>query len=49
MPGYYGAEENDGVHVGDDLDASDAALRRMKERVASKAGSAAIRLEAQRG
>jgi HTH-type transcriptional regulator/antitoxin MqsA len=33
LPGYYPAGEGEGVHVGDDMAAADAALRALKERV----------------
>ncbi|GLR68683.1 DNA-binding protein [Acidocella aquatica] len=33
LPGYYPDGEGDGVHVGNDMAAADAALRTMKERV----------------
>ena len=33
LPGYYPAGEGDGVHIGDDMAAADAALRTLKERV----------------
>ena len=33
LPGYYPDGEGDGVHVGDDMAAADAALRALKERV----------------
>ena len=33
LPGYYPADGDDGVHVGDDMEASDAALRALKEEV----------------
>jgi len=33
LPGYYPDEGDEGVHVGDDMAASDAALRALKEEV----------------
>jgi HTH-type transcriptional regulator/antitoxin MqsA len=33
LPGYYPDGEGDGVHVGDDMGAADAALRALKERI----------------
>jgi HTH-type transcriptional regulator/antitoxin MqsA len=33
LPGYYPSGEGDGVLVGDDMAAADAALRRLKEKV----------------
>ena len=33
LPGYYPEAEGDGVHIGDDMAAADAALRSLKERV----------------
>jgi len=33
LPGYYPASEADGVHVGDDMAAVDAALRILKEKI----------------
>jgi HTH-type transcriptional regulator / antitoxin MqsA len=33
MPGYYSEDGTDGVHIGEDMAPSDAALRKMKEEV----------------
>ncbi|MDG4882366.1 type II toxin-antitoxin system MqsA family antitoxin [Mesorhizobium sp. WSM4884] len=33
LPGYYPASKGEGVHVGDDMAAVDAALRVLKERI----------------
>jgi len=33
LPGYYPKTGNDGVHVGDDMEVTDAALRALKEDV----------------
>lgn len=33
LPGYYPENGDDGVHVGDDMEATDAALRALKEEV----------------
>lgn len=33
LPGYYGGPEDDGVLVGDDMNAADEALRSLKERI----------------
>lgn len=33
LPGYYPASSDDGVHVGDDMDVTDIALRALKEEV----------------
>ncbi|GGG16655.1 MULTISPECIES: type II toxin-antitoxin system MqsA family antitoxin [Rhizobium] len=33
LPGYYRAKEDDGVHVGDDMNVTDIALRALKEDV----------------
>lgn len=33
LPGYYPANGDDGVHVGDDMDVTDIALRALKEEV----------------
>ncbi|MEI9406050.1 type II toxin-antitoxin system MqsA family antitoxin [Mesorhizobium argentiipisi] len=33
LPGYYPASDGDGVHVGDDMAAVDAALRILKEKI----------------
>lgn len=33
LPGYYPIRSNDGIHVGDDMAVTDAALRALKEEV----------------
>lgn len=33
LPGYYGSDEEDGIHVGDDMAVVDNALRSLKERI----------------
>ncbi|WP_333824647.1 XRE family transcriptional regulator [Pinisolibacter sp.] len=33
MAGYYPEEGDDGIHVGDDMAVTDAALRQLKEEV----------------
>lgn len=33
LPGYYPTGSNDGIHVGDDMAVTDAALRALKEEV----------------
>lgn len=33
LPGYYGADDEDGVLVGDDMQLADEALRMLKERI----------------
>lgn len=33
LPGYYPAGEGESVHVGDDMEATDEALRLIKERL----------------
>ncbi|HCL67792.1 MAG TPA: XRE family transcriptional regulator [Rhizobium sp.] len=43
LPGYYSADSDDGVHVGDDMEASDAALRALKEEVEGIPSPATIR------
>ena len=43
LPGYYPEGEGEGVHVGDDMDAVDAALRTLKERVDGVPSPATIR------
>lgn len=43
LPGYYPADGDDGVHVGDDMEASDAALRTLKEEVEGIPSPATIR------
>ena len=43
LPGYYPAAGDDGVHVGDDMEASDAALRALKEEVEGIPSPATIR------
>jgi HTH-type transcriptional regulator/antitoxin MqsA len=43
LPGYYPADGDDGVHVGDDMEASDAALRALKEEVEGIPSPATIR------
>lgn len=43
LPGYYSADGDDGVHVGDDMEASDAALRALKEEVEGIPSPATIR------
>lgn len=43
LPGYYPANGNDGVHVGDDMEVTDAALRALKEEVEGIPSPATIR------
>jgi HTH-type transcriptional regulator/antitoxin MqsA len=43
LPGYYGDEEDDGVHVGDDMTVVDNTLRSLKERVDGIPAPATIR------
>lgn len=43
MPGYYPDSGSDGVHVGDDLSVTDAALRELKEEVEGIPAPATIR------
>jgi HTH-type transcriptional regulator/antitoxin MqsA len=43
LPGYYPADDGDGVHVGDDMAAADVALRELKERVDGVPSPATIR------
>lgn len=43
LPGYYGPDDEDGVLVGDDMKAVDAALRILKERVDGLPAPATIR------
>ncbi|KQT63321.1 XRE family transcriptional regulator [Aureimonas sp. Leaf460] len=43
LPGYYPAEGDDGVHVGDDMAVVDAALRSLKERIEGLPSPATIR------
>ncbi|WP_245493328.1 MULTISPECIES: type II toxin-antitoxin system MqsA family antitoxin [unclassified Mesorhizobium] len=43
LPGYYPASEGEGVHVGDDMAAVDAALRVLKEKVDGVPAPATIR------
>lgn len=43
LPGYYPAGDGDGVHVGDDMSAVDAALRALKEKVEGLPTPATIR------
>lgn len=43
LPGYYPASGNEGVHVGDDMAAVDAALRVLKEKVDGVPAPATIR------
>jgi len=43
LPGYYPAGDGDGVHVGDDMAAADAALRTLKERMDGVPSPATIR------
>jgi HTH-type transcriptional regulator/antitoxin MqsA len=43
LPGYYPAGDGDGVHVGDDMTAADAALRTLKERMDGVPSPATIR------
>lgn len=43
LPGYYPASGDDGIHVGDDMDASDVALRTLKEEVEGIPSPATIR------
>lgn len=33
LPGYYPDNGNDGIHIGDDMEVTDAALRALKEEV----------------
>lgn len=33
LPGYYSESGNDGVHVGEDMEVTDAALRAQKEEI----------------
>ena len=33
LPGYYPVPDGEGVHVGDDMAAADAALRVLKEKI----------------
>ncbi|WP_113890974.1 type II toxin-antitoxin system MqsA family antitoxin [Roseiarcus fermentans] len=43
LPGYYPAGEGDGVHVGDDMDVADKALRTLKEQIEGVPSPATIR------
>jgi HTH-type transcriptional regulator/antitoxin MqsA len=43
LPGYYPDEGDEGVHVGDDMDVTDAALRTLKEEVEGIPSPATIR------
>lgn len=43
LPGYYPENGDDGVHVGDDMAVSDAALRALKEEVEGIPTPATIR------
>lgn len=43
LPGYYPASHGEGVHVGDDMIATDAALRVLKEKVDGVPAPATIR------
>lgn len=43
LPGYYPANGNDGVHVGGDMEVTDAALRALKEEVEGIPSPATIR------
>ena len=43
LPGYYPAGEGEGVHVGEDLDVVDEALRALKEKIDGLPSPATIR------
>ncbi|WP_245437742.1 type II toxin-antitoxin system MqsA family antitoxin [Mesorhizobium sp. WSM4311] len=43
LPGYYPASQGEGVHVGDDMTAVDAALRALKEKIDGVPAPATIR------
>ncbi|ESY83682.1 XRE family transcriptional regulator [Mesorhizobium sp. LNHC221B00] len=43
LPGYYPASGDEGVHVGDDMAAVDAALRALKEKIDGVPAPATIR------
>ena len=43
LPGYYPASGDEGVHVGDDMTAVDAALRALKEKIDGVPAPATIR------
>ncbi|MDP3897802.1 MAG: type II toxin-antitoxin system MqsA family antitoxin [Mesorhizobium sp.] len=43
LPGYYGSDGEDGVLVGDDMNAADEALRTLKERIDGLPSPASIR------
>jgi len=43
LPGYYPASGDEGVHVGDDMIAVDAALRALKEKIDGVPAPATIR------
>lgn len=43
LPGYYSEKGSDGVHVGDDMAVSDAALRALKEEIEGIPAPATIR------
>ena len=43
LPGYYPASQGEGVHVGDDMTAVDAALRDLKEKIDGVPAPATIR------
>ncbi|TIP79739.1 MAG: type II toxin-antitoxin system MqsA family antitoxin, partial [Mesorhizobium sp.] len=43
LPGYYPAEEGDGVHVGKDMSVVDEALRSLKEKIDGVPAPATIR------
>ncbi|RWC31781.1 type II toxin-antitoxin system MqsA family antitoxin [Mesorhizobium sp.] len=43
LPGYYSASGDEGVHVGDDMAAVDAALRALKEKIDGVPAPATIR------
>jgi HTH-type transcriptional regulator/antitoxin MqsA len=43
LPGYYPAEDGDGVHVGDDMHVVDDAVRALKEKIEGVPSPATIR------
>lgn len=43
LPGYYPAGDGDGVHIGKDMSAADAALRLLKERLEGLPSPATIK------
>ncbi len=43
LPGYYPVDGNEGVHVGDDMAVTDAALRVLKEEVEGIPAPSSIR------